>query len=93
MSTATSPVDGPSAGASLDRDRAAGLFRWNPTLARLHAVQGVVILALSFARDPIVSKPVVTSYLTFDTATQTLVPAQRPLFDLPIGPAVATSSS
>ena len=33
--------------------------------------------------------PVVSSYLTFDTATSTLVPAQRALFDLPIGPAVA----
>ena len=53
------------------------------SLAGLHAVQGVAILALSFAKDPLVTAPVVSSYLTFDTATSTLVPAQRALFDLP----------
>lgn len=65
------------------------LHRWNSTLAVLHAVQGVLILALSFAKDPLVTAPVVSSYLTFDTAAGTLVPAQRALFELPIGPAVA----
>ena len=89
MSTATSPVDGQFAGNSLDRDRAAGLFRWNAALSVLHAVQGVAILAISFARDPIVSAPVVSSYLSYDTTSQTLVQAQRTLFELPIGPAVA----
>ena len=72
------------------QDRAANLFRWNAVLAMLHAAQGLIILALSFAKDPIVSSPVVSSYLTFDSATQTLVQAQRTLFELPIGPAVAT---
>ena len=33
--------------------------------------------------------PVVSDYLVFDTATKTLVPAERLLFDLPLGPAVA----
>jgi len=65
------------------------LHRWNASLAAVHAVQGAIILALSFAKDPVVTAPVVSSYLTFDTATQSLVPAQRPVFDLPIGPAVA----
>jgi hypothetical protein len=65
------------------------LHRWNVTLFALHAIQGAVILALSFAKDPVVTAPVVSSYLTFDTATQSLVAAQRALFDLPIGPAVA----
>jgi hypothetical protein len=37
-----------------------------------------------------VTSPVVTSYLTFDEATSSLVQAQRELFELPIGPAVAT---
>ena len=69
--------------------RAAGLFRWNALLALLHALQAAAILALSFARDPIVTAPVVSSYLTFDTTTSTLVPAQRTVLDLPIGPAVA----
>ena len=56
----------------------------------LHAIQGLIILALSFARDPIVTNPVVSSYLSFDAATDTLVQAQRTLFELPLGPAVAT---
>ncbi len=89
MTAITQPVAETAAGP-IEDDRASSLFRWNRTLAALHAIQGVVILALSFARDPIVTNPVVTSYLTFDTATETLVPAQSPLFDLPIGPAVAT---
>jgi hypothetical protein len=59
-------------------------------LAVLHGIQGFIILGLSFAKDPIVSSPVVSTYLSFDTATQSLVPAQRTLFELPIGPAVAT---
>jgi len=69
--------------------RARSLNRWNVVLAALHAVQGLVILAISFAKDPVVTAPVVSSYLTFDEATRTLVPAQRAVFDLPIGPAVA----
>jgi len=52
-------------------------------------VQALAILAISFAKSPVVTAPVVSSYLTFDAATKTLVPAQRALFDLPIGPAVA----
>ncbi len=72
MSAATAAVAELSA-APIAEDRAHSLFRWNAVLAALHAIQGVVILALSFAKDPIVSSPVVTSYLTFDTATETLV--------------------
>jgi hypothetical protein len=75
--------------APIAETQARSLHRWNMVLAALHAVQGAVILALSFAKDPIVTAPVVSSYLTFDTATSTLVPAQRAVFDLPIGPAVA----
>jgi hypothetical protein len=69
--------------------QARSLHRWNLSLAALHALQGLIILALSFAKNPLVGAPVVSSYLTFDTATKTLVPAQRALFELPIGPAVA----
>ena len=75
---------------AIPEDRAYSLFRWNAVLAALHGIQGLVILALTFARDPIVTRPVVTSYLTYDTVEETLVPAQRLLFELPIGPAVAT---
>jgi hypothetical protein len=70
-------------------NRARSLARWNASLAVLHAVQGGAILAISFARDPLVAVKVVSSFLRFDTATATLVPAQRTLFELPIGPAVA----
>ena len=77
-------------GTAIPEERAHSLFRWNAVLAALHGIQGLLILGLSFARDPIVTAPVVTSYLTYDTVEQTLVPAQRALFDLPIGPAVAT---
>ncbi len=89
METAN-PVLGSIDAEPIARDRARNLFRWNAVLAVLHAVQGSAILALSFTRDPIVSAPIVSSYLSFDSATQTLIQAQRPLFDLPIGPAVAT---
>ena len=80
---------GDSAPAAIEPARARSLHRWNLALAVLHAVQALAILAISFAKSPVVTAPVVSSYLTFDTATQTLVPAQRALFDLPIGPAVA----
>lgn len=89
MTAAASPLESPTV-EPIAEDRAHSLFRWNAVLAALHAIQGLVILALSFARDPIVTAPVVTSYLSFDEATSTLVQAQRELFELPIGPAVAT---
>jgi hypothetical protein len=89
MTAATPAIDEPTA-TPLPEDRAHSLFRWNAVLAGLHAIQGVVILALSFARDPMVTSPVVTSYLSFDDVSDTLVPAQSALFELPIGLAVAT---
>jgi hypothetical protein len=73
----------------LDAARARSLFRWNLALAVAHFVQFAAILALSYARNPLVSSLVVSSYLSFDAVTRTLVPAQRALFELPIGPAVA----
>jgi hypothetical protein len=74
---------------ALAQERASSFFRWNAALAVLHGVQALLILVLSFAKDPLVSSPVVTTYLTYDSVTETLVPAQRALFELPIGPAVA----
>jgi Heliorhodopsin len=70
-------------------DRSASLFRWNLALAGLHALQFAALLAISFARDPLVAAPVTSSYLAWDPATRSLVDAQRQLFDLPIGPTVA----
>lgn len=89
MSSATAIANSLPARVVLTPERARSLFRWNAVLSLLHAVQGVAILAISFARDPIVTAPVTAGYLRFDTTSQTLVQAQRSLFDLPIGPAVA----
>ena len=71
-------------------DRARALHRWNVALAALHGIQFAAMLFLSLAQSPMASAPVVSSYLAFDTATRTLVPASRALFDLPIGPMVAS---
>jgi hypothetical protein len=64
-------------------------MRWNAALSVLHFVQAAVILALSFARNPMVTSPVVGTYLRFDQATSHLVTAQRSIWELPIGPAIA----
>jgi hypothetical protein len=75
--------------ATVPPDRATNLFRWNATLAVVHLLQAVAILTLSFARNPVVTSPVVSTYLRFDESTRHLVTAQRSIWDLPIGPAVA----
>ena len=73
----------------VDVTRSTRLFRWNLVLAALHFLQFLVMLAISFMRDPLVSAPVTSSYLAWDPTTRTLVDAQRQLFSLPIGPTVA----
>jgi hypothetical protein len=90
--TASAQVLSEPVPTALDEGRANSLFRWNAVLAALHGIQGLVILALTFARDPIVSIPINSSYLTAEATgdTFTLVEAQRVLFELPIAPAVAT---
>lgn len=62
------------------------LKRFNLWMALLHFGQGVAMLVLSSN----FSLPVTTSYLKFDVATQSLVPNTQTLFNLKIGPAVAT---
>ena len=47
--------------AAIAPDRSSSLFRWNAALAALHLVQGVAILALSFAKSPVVTSPVVST--------------------------------
>jgi hypothetical protein len=69
--------------------RSASLFRWNAILAVLHLVQGLAILFISFAKSPVVTSPVLGTYLRFDKTAETLVTAQRSIWDMPIGPAVA----
>ena len=90
MTTLTSTI-GPAASptATIVPDRARGLFRWNLALAGLHFAQFAAVMALSLGVAKVVTTPIVSSYLTFDPSTRTLMPAQRLLFDLPIGPAVA----
>ena len=72
--SAASPAVTDVEAASIAQSRARGLYRWNAVLAVLHAIQGLIILTISFARDPIVGTPIVSSYLTFNTALQALVP-------------------
>ena len=74
---------------AIPAQKAAGLFRWNAALALLHLLQGIAIMAISFAKDPVVTSPVVGTYLRYDTDARTLVTAQRGIWDMPIGPAVA----
>ena len=75
--------------SAIPADRSVSLFRWNAILAALHFVQGAAIMVISFARNPIVTSPVVGTYLHFDEATKHLVTAQRSIWDMPIGPMVA----
>jgi hypothetical protein len=75
--------------ATIPADRGRSLFRWNLSLSALHFIQFAIILALSFAITPMATSPIVSSYLRFDTVLKTLVPAQRTLFEMPIGPMVA----
>jgi len=91
MSASAGFLSSPAAAGpqGIPADRARSLFRWNATLSVLHLVQGLGILAISFAKNPIVTSPVVSTYLRFDEATRHLVTAQRSIWDLPIGPAVA----
>jgi hypothetical protein len=78
-----------TAASAIPASRSAGLLRWNATLSVLHLVQAAAIMALSFAKSPVVTSPVVGTYLRFDQATSHLVTAQRAVWELPIGPAVA----
>ena len=75
--------------SAIPAGKSASLFRWNLILAALHMVQAAAIMSLSFAKSPVVTSPVVSTYLRFDQATSHLVTAQRHIWDLPIGPAVA----
>ncbi len=74
---------------AIPTDRSTSLFRWNAILAAFHLAQAAAILALSFAKSPVVTSPVVGTYLRFDETTKHLVTAQRSIWDMPIGPAVA----
>ena len=84
----TAAID-PAAPPPIPAERAASLRRWNLVLAVLHAVQAIAILAISLGQTPVVTYTVTSGFLRFDQATSSLIPAQREIFALPIGPAVA----
>ena len=67
--------------ATIPIDRSRSLLRWNAVLAALHFVQFVAILALSFAKNPVVTSPVVGTYLRLDESTRSLVTAQRSIWE------------
>lgn len=73
-------VAGAALGATLN-----GLRRWNATMAALHLVQGVVMLAVASA----FSLPVTSSFLRMDTVTDKLVAVPDELVRLRVGPLVA----
>jgi hypothetical protein len=62
-----------------------GLRRFNLVMGFLHLVQGVLMIVIS--NDT--TYPIFTNYLTFDTATSSLVPDPTLAYDLRFGPAVA----
>jgi hypothetical protein len=63
-----------------------GLRKFNIVMAILHLGQGIAMLIVSSS----FSLPVMASYLKFNVATQKLVPSPSTLFNLRIGPVVAT---
>ncbi|MEX0622185.1 MAG: heliorhodopsin HeR [Candidatus Woykebacteria bacterium] len=65
-------------------DRFRNLRKFNLIMAGLHGVQGLAILLLSTN----FSLPVSAGYLTFNFTNQTLEPASKILFNLPIAPLV-----
>lgn len=79
----------PAAPGRIAPHRGRSLVRWNAGLGTLHLAQALVILGLSLAQSPVATLPVVSSYLSFAPALEALVSAQRTLFELPLGPAVA----
>jgi hypothetical protein len=63
-----------------------GLRRFNLLMAFVHGAQGVAVLILSAN----FKLPVTGSYLTFDNTSQSLMPASKQLFDLPLVWLIAT---
>lgn len=64
----------------------AGLNKFNLKMAALHFVQGVAMVAIS--NDKVI--PVSKSFLRFDEATQSLVPATKHFFDVRLGWLIAS---
>ncbi len=84
MQTHADLPHGSVAGAALGA-KLSGLRRWNATMAALHFVQGVVMLAVASA----FSLPVTSSFLRMNPVTDKLVAVPDELVRLRIGPLVA----
>jgi hypothetical protein len=63
----------------------SALRRWNVGLGGLHLAQGLLVLVLGTA----FALPVTSSFLTFDSTTNALVPTPETLFEVRIAPLVA----
>jgi len=61
------------------------LRKWNAVLAVLHLTQAI----LMFIMSPDFKVPVTTSFLHFESATETLVPQSSTLAHIPVGPLCA----
>jgi len=62
-----------------------GLRRFNAVMGVLHLVQGAFMWVVS--NDT--TYPILTNFLKFDTATLSLVPNPKTVYELPFGPAIA----
>jgi hypothetical protein len=70
---------------SVEEGRFKRLRNFNAVMGVVHLIQAILMLALSSD----FSLPVTRSYLEFDAATQTLVPASETLFRIGLGPLVS----
>jgi len=76
-----------AAGLTMKRPESVyrGLRRFNLIMGFLHLVQGVLMIVLSNAT----TYPIFTNFLKFDTATFSLTPDPKLVYELRFGPAVA----
>jgi len=68
-----------------DEKKFIGLRKFNLFMGFLHLLQGILMIVLSNNK----TYPIFTNYLSFDTATFTLKPDPKLLYNLRFGPAVA----
>jgi len=61
------------------------LRNFNGVMGVIHAIQGILMLALS--ND--FSLPIQTNFLKFDTVTETISPVTQTIVEIPVGPAIA----
>jgi hypothetical protein len=80
VSSVARPVQEVSISSNVGRLRA-----FNVAMGAMHLAQGILMVALSSS----FSLPVMTNFLHFDAATQTLVPQAEVLWSVRLGPAIA----